>query len=123
MVQYTKQQLIQKIQELGLEKAVEAEIISKIEVEKEVTPELRSWVKGKIQGILDTTFAAAGVGVKDNADGEYKQRYEKMVKEIDTAEKDFKTEMDSINKEVNTVRNAAAKDIDDIQTQTIKDQI
>lgn len=122
MATYTKEELLAKIEGLGLDEAVEAEIVSKIQSAEEVTPELNSWIKEKIQKAIDDTFAAAGV-TDDENDPEYKKKYEEMMKEIDSAQKDFEGEMEKINKEADEIRDDASQQIDDAQAQAVKDQI
>jgi hypothetical protein len=122
MAKYTKKELLAKIAELELDEAVRVEVVSKIQSVEEITPELISWIKEKIQKALDDAFVAIGVNDNEN-DPEYKKKYEEMMKEIDSAEKDFEGEMEKINKEADQLRDDASQQIDDVQAQAVKDQI
>lgn len=122
MAKYTKEELLAKVEGLELDEAVKAEIISKIQSSDEVTPELTSWIKEKVQKAIDDTFAAAGV-TDDENDPEYKKKYDAMMKEIDSAEKDFEGEMEKINNEADDLRDDASQQIDDAQAQAVKNKI
>ena len=121
MATYTKQQLLAKIEELGLKSEERAEILNLINQAIEVNDELVALVKEKIQSVIDDTFAAHGVA--DIEDADYKKHLKTMLAEIDGAQKDYDKEMTKINKDADKLQSNASEQLDDIQMQSVKDQI
>jgi len=122
MTQFTKEDLLSKIEALDLDESIRSELVSEVQSASEVTPELISSIKDKIQKALDDAFAAVGV-TDDESDPMYKKKFNEMIEEIDSAEKDYNKEMTAINKEADKIKVTASDQLDDLQKQAAKDKI
>ncbi|HLD30729.1 MAG TPA: hypothetical protein VJB41_00805 [Patescibacteria group bacterium] len=122
MSQITKEELLNKIKALDIEKVKKDEMLAHIQSVSEVDNDLIDWLKDEVQVLIDDNFAQAGI-TDDENDPEYKAKFKEMMSEIDAAEGEFNQEMGKINKEVDKVTEETAKQLDDVQAQAVKSKL
>ncbi|OGF20646.1 hypothetical protein A2316_03830 [Candidatus Falkowbacteria bacterium RIFOXYB2_FULL_38_15] len=122
MSQITKEELLNKIKALDIEKVKKDAILDRIQSASEVDNDLIDWLKSEVQTLIDNGFAQAGI-TDDENDPKYQAKFKEMMSEIDAAEDGFNQGIKKLEKEVDEVTADAAEQLDTLQAQAAKSKL